>query len=47
LKFFRQTLHFYFPSSFDFKKIIAITIAFENRSQINRTLILFFQPHLD
>jgi len=40
-------LNFIFPSSFDFKKIIAIMIAIEIPQQINRTLILFFQPHLD
>jgi len=40
-------LIFYFQSRFDFKKFIAITIAIENRSQINQTLIFIFQSNPD
>jgi len=40
-------LIFYFQSRFDFKKFIAIVIAIENHSQINRTLIFIFQPDFD
>jgi hypothetical protein len=36
----------YFPPNSDFKFSIAITIAIKNRSQINQTLIYFFQPDL-
>jgi len=39
-KFFFSGLWFFnFQSSFDFKKSIAIMIAFENRFRINQTLI--------
>jgi len=40
-------LIFYFPSSFDGKKIIAITIAIENRIRINQTLNFIFQSRFD
>jgi len=40
-------LIFIFQSSFDFKIPVAITIAIENRSQINRILIFIFQSNFD
>jgi len=40
-------LIFIFQSSFDFKMFIAITIAIENRSQIDQALIFIFQPDPD
>jgi len=47
LKIFNRTLIFIFQSNFDFKKSIAITIAFEKQFRINRTLIFIFQSNLD
>jgi len=39
LKIFKQSLTFIFQSSFDFKKSIAITIAFEKQFRINQALV--------